>query len=232
MKYPNIIQPATHDELWNMKEYEQLLYRAYWLYQIESGAKVEVAWRAFGMDSWTDASWYEEIDPAPIALFRFKKLPSYIERQAQWIAENNIKKGSRVKVIRAAENHEDGWGSHWAYGMDDLVGNVYSVANPKNGYNEGGIPLRASTYIWTVPYFVLEPISEPKMVPLDATDQLVGTVLIRKTRDFPRMLIVKQYNSCICYIDNDDSMKTVNYTALQEHYTRLDGSKFEKEATA
>lgn len=70
---------------------------------------------------------------------------------------------------------------------------------------------------------------EPKMIPLDANDQLVGTVLTRKLHKMPRMLIIKQYSSCVCYIDYDDSIKTITYEELQERYIRLDGSRFEKE---
>ena len=56
-----------------------------------------------------------------------KKEVSYAERQEKWIKENDLKVGDLVRVIREAEDNEDGWDCYWAPRMTALVGSVLKV---------------------------------------------------------------------------------------------------------
>ena len=71
---------------------------------------------------------------------------------------SGIKPGDWVKVTRAAEDHEQGWGNSWASSMDDSIGKtlrVSSVDGASGIYLEkSGAPLD-----YYFPFFVLEPVS-------------------------------------------------------------------------
>lgn len=66
----------------------------------------------------------------------------------------------------------------------------------------------------------------PKMVELDYSDQLVGTIAVKTKNlcDESRHLITDQYDNGVNF--NED---WCNYKELRELYIRLDGTKFEKE---
>ena len=86
---------------------------------------------------------------------------TYKERQAQWIKDNEIEVGSRVKVMRTAETYQDGWGTSWEKNMDELVGQEGEVSGVD--FYTLGISVRfESGDSWYFPFFVLEPASTPR----------------------------------------------------------------------
>ncbi len=97
-----------------------------------------------------------------------KKEPSYAERQDKWLADNGINKGDKVRIVRKAGSHEDGWDNWWEEGMDDWVGKVFEVCS---FHSESGILLVNGSNSWrSFPYFVLEKI-EQKYVPFNFNDK-------------------------------------------------------------
>jgi len=97
--------------------------------------------------------------------------PTYAERQAQWVKENNVKEGTKVRVIRKWKRGDFGFD----FGMGATIGEIYDVTYilDKN---------IAITKDWAVPYFALEVIKEPTYRPYnnDELNDLVGEVLTSK----------------------------------------------------
>ena len=89
-----------------------------------------------------------------------EKKPTYTERQAQWVETNGIKVGDKVRVIRTATPHEDGWGKVWNDSrMNHLVNKVCKIVDIHDRY---GISLNLGfCYCW-VPYFVLAKVNKPE----------------------------------------------------------------------
>ena len=89
---------------------------------------------------------------------------SYEERQAKWVKDNNVKVGDRVRILRKAEDHEDGWGDVWTVGCSVGCGEIVDINN------KYGIRVCMDDTPWTswYPYFVLEKVEdEPEYVPFD-----------------------------------------------------------------
>lgn len=84
----------------------------------------------------------------------------YTERQAAWVAENDVKPGTKVRVTRTAESYEDGWGDSWLTDMDKYVGKTLEVDMPV----ETSVHLLTGDdmHSWNFPYFVLEVVKEPQ----------------------------------------------------------------------
>lgn len=104
---------------------------------------------------------------APYVCIIRKKEPSYVERQAKWIADNDVKRGDKVWIVREADSHEDGWDNFWTLGMDETVGKVGTVSDILSRSRGCGIEVDVpdvgpSFY----PYFVLEKV-KPRYVPFD-----------------------------------------------------------------
>ena len=81
---------------------------------------------------------------------------SYEERQA----ECGLKVGDKVRILRKAEDHEDGWGDAWNHHeMDDFVGRECEILrdNENRGFRVYNEELDEW---WNVPYFILEKVSE------------------------------------------------------------------------
>lgn len=108
-----------------------------------------------------------------------KTTPAYDQNQAQWIADNGIKAGDCVKVLRRAGEDEEDWGDAWIPDMDNYIGNVCTITE----ICPDGIEL-GSEYIF--PYFVLEKISD-KYAPFSSSEEfLVG--YSSQFKDDPDML--------------------------------------------
>lgn len=100
-----------------------------------------------------------------------KKEPSYAERQARWLAENCIKKGDKVRIIRKAESREDGWQTLWNPDMDETVGKVGTVSHISANFRECGIDVDVPDVgEFLYPYFVLEKV-EQKYVPFNLSKE-------------------------------------------------------------
>ena len=76
---------------------------------------------------------------------------------------SGIKAGDWVKVTRAAEDHEQGWGNFWVSSMDDSIGKTLRVSNVFGAsgiyLEESGAPLD-----YHFPFFVLEPVSNQAFI--------------------------------------------------------------------
>lgn len=102
----------------------------------------------------------------------------YEHNQAQWIADNGIKEGTFVKVLRKAGQDEEDWDA-WISDMDNYVGSFYEITE----ICPDGIELD-SEYIF--PYFVLEKVSDG-YVPFNSSEEfLVG--YSSQFKDDPDML--------------------------------------------
>lgn len=100
-----------------------------------------------------------------------KKEPSYEDRQAEWIADNEIKRGDRVRVTRKADSHEQGWGNAWTQNMDEAVGKVGTVCHLSASFGDTGIEVNVPESGYSLyPYFVLEKV-EQKYVPFDLNNE-------------------------------------------------------------
>ena len=96
-----------------------------------------------------------------------KKESPYAERQAKWIADNGIKVGDKVRIVRKADPDEDGWNNSWNTAMDDSVGKIGVVTGFEKSFQDRGIRVSLLKGVtWLYPYFVLEKI-EPQYVPYD-----------------------------------------------------------------
>ncbi len=81
---------------------------------------------------------------------------NYLETQSKWAQENDIKKGSKVKVTREAADYENGWKNTWCLPeMTDAVGNVLEVLYIDKDW---GVVLNDHLEL-RYPYFVLEPVN-------------------------------------------------------------------------
>ena len=101
------------------------------------------------------------------ALFYPAPEPTYAERQAQWVKENNVKAGTKVRVTRVFTEDEDG--SH-CFAHSDLVGMTGSVgeydALPYNlavDMSDGSVRV--------IPHFALEVIKEPTYRPFKNAEE-------------------------------------------------------------
>ena len=108
--------------------------------------------------------------------------PTYAERQAQWVKENNIKVGTKVRVTRTFTEDEDGSSccTH-----NDLVGKTGVVI--RNGIDSRslGVDMNDGSFR-AVPYFALEVIKEPTYRPYsnDELNDLVGKVVKHKRYEY------------------------------------------------
>ena len=116
----------------------------------------------------------------PFAYFLPEKEQSYEERQAEWVKENDIKLGDKVRILRKFNDFENGCdvGMNKDGKMDSLVGTVGKVS----AIDDESIEVDSEGDCWFWPYFVLEKV-EDEYVPFDLSDS--------KDRDFLRGKWVK-----------------------------------------
>lgn len=87
--------------------------------------------------------------------------PTYAERQAQWVKENNVKEGTKVRVTRTFTEDEDE-SCCWAH--DDLVGMTGSVGEYGTLHYNLVVDM-SDGKVRLIPYFALEVIKEPTYRP-------------------------------------------------------------------
>ncbi len=56
-----------------------------------------------------------------------EKLTEYQKQQKKWVKENKVKAGSKVKVLRAAIEGEEGWDNSWQSSMNKSVGEILTI---------------------------------------------------------------------------------------------------------
>lgn len=109
--------------------------------------------------------------------------PTYAERQAQWVKENNVKKGTKVRFIKGFDDSEDG---SECCEHKDAKGKEGIVVNITKTY----IYVSLGKLGWTAPFTTLEVIKESTYAERQAEwvkehNLQVGTK-VRITRDFGR----------------------------------------------
>jgi hypothetical protein len=67
--------------------------------------------------------------------------------------KSGIKIGDKVKVLRRAENNEEGWRNSWEKEMDNSIGKILKVTNDSE---ECGFELDDCMQNFEYPYFILE----------------------------------------------------------------------------
>lgn len=94
---------------------------------------------------------------------------AYIDGQSTWIVKNTVEVGTKVRVIRTAQDYELGWNNCWIDEMDGAVDDVFTVVSridqdTLDEYDKleaGGINLNtiggiSLYYDLMFPYYVLE----------------------------------------------------------------------------
>lgn len=116
----------------------------------------------------------------------FYPAPTYAERQAEWVKENNVAIGTKVRITRAFSDGEDGIAQQWDESMGTTVGKV-GVVERLLGFligegNTKGIYVDFGDCQWWYPYTALEVIKEPTYRPYNNNElnDLVGEVLTNK----------------------------------------------------
>lgn len=112
------------------------------------------------------------------------KEPTYVERQAEWVKENNVKEGTKVRVTRTFTKDEDG---SCCWGHDDLVGMIGSVDEYGIIPHNLGIIMSDGNFK-AIPYFALEVIKEPTYAERQAEwvkqNNIKGGTKVRFTKNF------------------------------------------------
>ena len=101
------------------------------------------------------------------ALFYPAPEPTYAERQAQWVKENIVKAGTKVRVTRTFTDREDG---SCCWGHDDLVGMTGVVSEDGIDSHSLGVDMSDGKFR-AVPYFALEVIKEPTYRPFKNAEE-------------------------------------------------------------
>ena len=101
------------------------------------------------------------------ALFYPAPEPTYAERQAQWVKENNVKVGTKVRVTRTFTEDEDG-SCCWAH--DDLVGMTGVVIDDCIASHNLVVDMSDGS-ARVIPYFALEVIKEPTYRPFKNAEE-------------------------------------------------------------
>ena len=155
-------------------------------------------------------------------LIRKKEKP-YAERQAKWIADNDVKRGDKVWIVREADSHEDGWDNFWTLGMDETVGKVGTVSDILSRSRGCGIEVDVpdvgpSFY----PYFVLEKV-EPRYVPFDLENEedrkKIRGAWVRRKGKVPEYQVIAVRAAFVSIDGNMFNTKT-----MLECYEFLDGT--------
>jgi hypothetical protein len=94
---------------------------------------------------------------------------SYVERQEDWIKENDIKVGDKVRVVRVKTNYNDKWETSWTPELNKYVGRTGTITDI-NFLGMGGLALMfedENEFIF--PYYELEKVIDeaPCMVGAD-----------------------------------------------------------------
>ena len=100
---------------------------------------------------------------------------TYAERQAQWVKENNVKVGTKVRIIRSFVTYEDGCTVWWASDMNNTIGKEGTITNIDHngvGFRVGfRVSITGAYCGYWYPYFVLEVIKEPTYRPFKNAEE-------------------------------------------------------------
>lgn len=88
----------------------------------------------------------------------------YKDRLKLWLKEHDLKVGDKVRIVRKAESHENGWHNSWASKMSEAVGAIGTLRDV--GIDSLGLSVYCDKIgTWSYPYFVLEPVKEADEAP-------------------------------------------------------------------
>lgn len=87
--------------------------------------------------------------------YRIKPQPSYLDLHKK----SGLKVGDKVKVLRKAENHENGWHNYWVEEMDSYVEKSFEIIEDNDSMGFALKEKNECSYFY-FPYFVLEKIKE------------------------------------------------------------------------
>jgi len=90
--------------------------------------------------------------------------PTYAERQAQWVKDNDVKQGTKVLITRGFSATEDGSDCLYGTGQGrkaNIIGRIATV----DAVVQCGVHVCVGSEIWKVPFTVLEIIKEPTYRP-------------------------------------------------------------------
>lgn len=181
---------------------------------------------SYGVYIPSDGYWWMYSPDALELVEEAEEKKSYEERQEEWIEANGIEIGDKVRVLRKAESHEDGWDNVWADSMSQSIGETL-VVDSING--DRGIALDGLALEWecSFPYFVLEKVEDqPEYVPFDLDNPEVRRELMGKTiinnygldgdGEFRELMIVGFMNKSDedrdCWSSNGDTEGTIAMT--------------------
>jgi hypothetical protein len=105
--------------------------------------------------------------------------PTYAERQAEWVKENNVKAGTKIRFTKGFDANEDG---SLCCEHRDATGKTGEIVATNLPDSVEVLVDWCSCRSWSVPYTALEVIKEPTYRPYnnDELNDLVGEVLTNK----------------------------------------------------
>lgn len=109
--------------------------------------------------------------------------PTYAERQAQWVKENNVKAGTKIRFTKGFDANEDG---SLCCEHRDATGKTGEIVATNLPDSVEVLVDWCSCRSWSVPYTALEVIKEPTYRPFnnDELNGLVGEVLTFMKRNY------------------------------------------------
>lgn len=128
---------------------------------------------------------------------------SYEERQDEWLKANDIAGGDKVRIVRRAESHEDGWDNTWPALMDDDVGKVGFVVED-NG--DKGIVVDTENGHRSYPYFVLEKVKDEPETEKSATKRRTWL------EDIAYRLYECMHTRYVAFCEQDDYLTVSGFT--------------------
>ncbi len=114
---------------------------------------------------------------------------AYERSQKLWIEKHGFKVGDKVKVLRKAEDFEDGWSTFWCSEQDKTIGKVYQI---ESFVNNRSVRLYVGYFVVHYPYFVLEPVkaqTPKRKTPIPQKSKYASynkTMTLKEIREFFR----------------------------------------------
>lgn len=116
-----------------------------------------------------------------------KDYKSYKEKQEEWIKENNIKIGDKVKITKKSFDGDNGWKAVWLALMDATVTGIGII----NNIDKEGINIKTDKGIFWYPYHILEKIKDgfefkfgAKVKAICENGDIIKGILIKYRSDF------------------------------------------------
>lgn len=135
--------------------------------------------------------------------------------------ESGLKVGDKVRVVRKAKSHEQGWDNTWNTEMDEYVGKICKI---NSDHKKSGFWLKLNNTAKNFPYFVLEKVEE-KYVPytFEDAEKLISKAVKSKNENLITFIGWFKLDQVNIYGEG-----SISYQELLENYTELDGSPLGK----